>query len=134
MIFDLRRYAIVYALTALVGTIVFIGLGLAFGGDGTSGFLPVIPVMVASMVEGQKHAKSGAELPSNAKMWRAALIMSCLSAGLLLMWVGLRPRLIPPSLGPLMILVLIPIFALLYIPANRWFYQMGFKSERNRAP
>ncbi|MEM9320374.1 MAG: ABZJ_00895 family protein [Pseudomonadota bacterium] len=125
-----------FVLVALGAVFVITLLIMAAGINISSAAVQLIPAIAAAMIEGQRHAKSGAELPSKGQIWRAAFAMTGMAMGLFLFWSGLQFMQMPADIRDTAvpaILVASAVFLPVYLFANWWFYKVGFQSGQNRA-
>lgn len=73
---NLKRYA-VYYVSVLVAAAIIIGLLRQLASiDLATSFIPIVPAMVASMIEGQKLSREGADYPAGKAAWIAAAQMT----------------------------------------------------------
>lgn len=127
MIFRPAIYALTYVLTALGAVLLVVLMIYLTGINISSAAMQFLPVVVAAMVEGHHLGKSGAPQPSNGAMWRAAVAMTGMAAGLLLMWTWGQLMTAGQVVSSQMLFIIgLMVFA--YLIANRWFFQLGFRS------
>lgn len=133
MIWRPRRYLGVFV-AGIVGLSLLSGLAFwLFGWNVSSAAVHIVPAVVAAMVEGQRHARTGALEPGEAVLWRAAIAMTGI-AGAALIAVTALQFLLSGMLGavvavlPMRVLVQLGLIVLVYLAINRWFYVAGFRA------
>lgn len=127
MIFRPGFYALTYLLTALAGVFLVVLMIQLTGVNLSSAAVQFLPVMFAAILEGQRYAKTGAAEPGSAAMWRAAIAMTGMATGLLLLWSWLQLMQVGQMVNTA-ILMRLGLMVLVYLVANRWFYQIGFRA------
>ncbi|MBF9030805.1 hypothetical protein HKCCE3408_10415 [Rhodobacterales bacterium HKCCE3408] len=137
MIWSPKRYALVYVGTLIALVVLSAVLTALTGINFGSAAVPLIPVFAAAMVEGQRHARIVTEMPPGGEIWRAALPMSAVALGGLVVWNAIILALNPVAMAamranPSVMIGVFAVYAALFIPLNRMFWATGFKSERRR--
>ena len=127
MIFRPGFYVLIYVLTALGGVAVTTVLGQITGATVSPASIQFLPALFAAMIEGQRYGKSGAEAPGQAALWRAAIAMTGMATGLLLMWTWAVLTLSGEMVnGDTLFRIALMVFA--YLVINRWIYQLGYRA------
>ncbi len=136
MIFNPRRYLLVFA-GALILLIVLVLAGQAlFGINLSSAAIPLIPAMVAAAVEGQRHARGSSTDPSAKESWLAAVKMSFIALGLNILQLGMM-MLVELSTytriaqNPVASLSILAVYFVLWVVVNWFFYRIGLRNERS---
>jgi hypothetical protein len=114
-------------LTALGGVAVTTVLGQITGATVSQASIQFLPALFAAMIEGQRYGKLGAEAPGQAALWRAAIAMTGMATGLLLMWTWAVLTLSGEMVnGDTLFRIALMVFA--YLVINRWIYQLGYRA------
>jgi hypothetical protein len=77
------RYGMVHAATAAAVIGLYEVVLLSTGVNILTSFLPILPSMVAAMLQGASHALATGQVPGQSAAWRFALAATALSVGLL---------------------------------------------------
>lgn len=129
---NLRRYAGIYVVTLVVAALAIWALRQIAQIDLASSFVPLIPAMVAAMVEGHKLAKEGADYPKGKPAWVASAKMTGVALAfngglglvvfLALSGAGLQVRSIMVFAG------FLAMYCVFWMVANRIFLTQGYRN------
>ncbi|MEM6727429.1 MAG: ABZJ_00895 family protein [Pseudomonadota bacterium] len=126
---NLLRYALWFAGSSLVVLTFVLIFQQAFGITLGSAFVPIIPAMIAAMVEGSHWAKGSREpMP---QPWKAAGTMTgiaVLITGVLIL--ATTPSALGMGLeGLRVVAILLVVYAIFWLVTNRLFLYMGARNE-----
>ncbi|MEM1236029.1 MAG: ABZJ_00895 family protein [Pseudomonadota bacterium] len=126
---NLTRYAMWFAGASLVALTLVMAVQMVFSVQLGSAFVPIIPAMVAAMVEGSKWAKSSREkLPAP---WKDAGAMTGVAIGLTaLLILATTPAVLGMGREGIRVVILISgVYAIFWLITNRVFLGMGARNE-----
>jgi hypothetical protein len=134
MIFNPRRYALMFlGLSVLISVLYFL-LERFAGYDGGSGGSVVVPMIVA-MTEGQNYLKDNAEAPAKSAMWKGAVLMSVVGFVLSIAYAAIAGLTFAPDLFTVMGEISLGIWAgaaaftfVLFILVSRLGYGLGIRA------
>ncbi len=125
---DYPRYAVAHFGTAIGAIAIFWAVRAMFDFDITSSFFPVLPSMMAAMMQGGNFAQTNGRIPETGSAWRFAFIATLISIMLLVMLyfvIGvaypafistLRAEIGPSIIGP----TLLAVFVVVILVVNRY--------------
>ncbi|MEM1100089.1 MAG: ABZJ_00895 family protein [Pseudomonadota bacterium] len=126
---NLLRYSLWFLGTGFVLTLFVILFQQAFGIGLGMAFMPILPAIVAAMVEGSKYAKSTrTPIPDP---WKAAGAMTGLSIALtaLLIVTTALPTMGTNAFDLTALVMVLGIYAAFWLVSNRLFLSMGARNE-----
>ena len=132
MTVNLRRYAMVYIVTLIVGAVLIAALRHFTGLDLATSSIPLLPAMFAAMYEGNKQAIEGAPAPKGKEAWIESARMTGIALGFnILLGLVVFASLMRGQLQMQPILWFLGFLALygaLWLVTNRIFLGMGYKN------
>ncbi len=132
MTVNLKRYAMYYV-AVLVAAAIIIGLLRQLASiDLATSFIPIVPAMVAAMVEGHKLSREGAEYPAGKAAWIAAAQMTGVALGFnallgLLVFGALSGAGIQMS-SIVIFLGFLALYCVFWLVTNRIFLTQGYRN------
>lgn len=139
MTIKLGRYAVTYVLCVLALMALAAVLDIAAGIELPSGLSTVLPVLVAALLEGQRHARLTGEEISKSDAWKFARQTTLLVVGINLLFIAIFVLVVPDFLavfaiiGPVGALILATILLVIVLLTNRFFVSKGASGElKNR--
>ncbi|MEM9853167.1 MAG: ABZJ_00895 family protein [Pseudomonadota bacterium] len=126
---NLTRYALWYAGSSLIVLTAQILFQQAFGINLGQAFLPIIPAMIAAMVEGTNWAKENRDpMP---KPWKDACAMTglCIAITAVLIFATTIQTVGMGFEGIRVVALLMTIYAVFWLITNRLFLYMGARNE-----
>ncbi len=135
MIIKPSRYVLVFGLTMLAIIALIFAISFVFEASFGTVWAPLVPAVVASMIEGRGYARQTTQEISNGEAWKAAVQMTAVALGLYLMLAAFILQAQPEIMGvvmaqPLLALGGVAMFCLLWLVTNRFFFTLGIKNER----
>ncbi|MEO0485429.1 MAG: ABZJ_00895 family protein [Pseudomonadota bacterium] len=127
---NLTRFAMWFAGATIVFGLVIVGTFYAFGQAYGGAVLPVIPAMVAAMVEGTKWAKERPDpIPHP---WLDAGAMACVALFVTVFMIFTAVLTIPGASagGISAFAILAPLYLLIWLICGRIFLGLGVRNER----
>ncbi len=125
---SLTRYALWFAGTSLIVVAIVIGVQVGFGIRLGSAFVPILPAMVAAMVEGSRYAKS-TRTPLKSP-WMDALRLSAIALAINFFLVAATLAAAPmAAVGISGIAILMAVYFVFWFITNRVFLAMGARNE-----
>ncbi|WP_071674568.1 ABZJ_00895 family protein [Nioella nitratireducens] len=136
MIFNPRRYLLIFGGAMIVLFVLTLAGQALFGINLGSAAIPLIPAMAAAAVEGQRYAREHREDPVGMVAWQAALKMSFIALGLNILQLGLMMLVQPATYtvmmqNPLPSIGILALYFGLWVLVNRFFYRIGLRNERS---
>lgn len=127
-----KRFALVFLGMTIGLPLLLVAIGMLTGIDLNNAGTSIIPIMIASLIEGQHFARADARRPTSAEAWKIALQLTglavILSVGLailsFLIWPDLM-GLVPLSWFGIIALVV----ALVMFITSRVFFALGAKTQ-----
>ncbi len=130
MIVNLKRFGFVFVATAVGLMVLTILVDLLFGFDIQNAGMSLIPMMIASMLEGQKYAQTSRE-PIDAP-WKHAVMMAAIGTLLNILILAVMAAIFPDirdlfaNLFGIVSAVIVVVFVL-FILVGRFFLTFGAK-------
>ncbi len=132
------RYILVFGLAMIAISIVIFAISSVFQSSFGTVWTPLVPAVVAAMIEGRAHARATAQNPTRIEAWKAAAIMTGLALGLFILLAGFllqaQPQIIA-AIGeqPGRVIGGVLLFCFLWLVTNWFFYTIGIRNERAAA-
>ncbi len=130
------RYALVFLAVAVGVAQLVIWMNAAQGTKLGSAAQIIVPAMIAALIEGQQVARQSSTAPRGASAWRFAVLATGISVTLNLALAYSGPSVAPEfaklAIAPVLskqFVILLGLYALGYLIANRFFYTLGASNQ-----
>ncbi len=135
MSINLTRYTVIYVLAIAILMAISIALETFTSIEMPTGVSTVLPVMMAAMLEGQRHARETKQPLESSDAWKSALAATGIVIVVSILLVAAFFVLVPgfaglfAALGSVALVILVAISLIVVLLTNRFALTMGAKNE-----